>query len=88
MAAPPAPERSPALRAAVLRTAATEQGRADPAQRPMSGVLWDMFTGGASYRDILRRTLAPSLVARVVLETALAAGRLLTTSLRSAAPAK
>jgi hypothetical protein len=28
--------------------------------RPMSGVLWDVFTGSAPYRDVLVRTMKPA----------------------------
>lgn len=62
------------LRAGVLRTVAREQAGVR-AERRMSVVLWDMFTGSASYRDILSLALDPRLVGRVVWESALAAGR-------------
>jgi hypothetical protein len=45
------------LRRGVLRMVATEQG--SNGGRPMSGVLWDVFTGSAPYRDVLLRTLRP-----------------------------
>jgi flavin-dependent dehydrogenase len=46
-------------RRAVLRTVTREQKK--PAGRkPMSSVMWDMYTGGSPYREILLRTLHPS----------------------------
>ncbi len=46
------------FRRGVLRMTALEQAQGG-AQRPMSSVLWDVFTGSASYREILLRTLRP-----------------------------
>ena len=40
--------------------------------RPMSGVLWDTFTGSASYRDVFLRTLSPFFLGRLLYETAAA----------------
>jgi len=46
-------------RRAVLRMVSDEQqGKAD-AKRGMSMLMWDMLTGGASYKDILPRALHP-----------------------------
>ena len=46
-------------RRAVLHMVSDEQqGKAD-AKRGMSMLMWDMLTGGASYKDILLRTLHP-----------------------------
>jgi len=46
-------------RRAVLRMVSDEQqGKAD-AKRGMSMLMWDMLTGGASYKDILLRALHP-----------------------------
>lgn len=45
------------LRRGVMRMTAAEQ-RGNRA-RPMSGVLWDVFTGSAPYRDVLMRTVRP-----------------------------
>jgi flavin-dependent dehydrogenase len=46
----------------ILRMVRGEQD--DPAgDQPMSGVLWDTFTGSATYRDILRRTVKPRFIA-------------------------
>ncbi|MFH1278162.1 MAG: hypothetical protein ABIK65_07265 [Candidatus Eisenbacteria bacterium] len=59
-------------RGAVLRMVDREQGR--PAGPPrMSGVLWDMFTGSAPYRDILGRTLHPAFWGRLACDLAGAA---------------
>ena len=49
------------LRRGVLRMTATEQAQDTPT-RPMSGVLWDVFTGSAPYGDVLRRTLRPGFL--------------------------
>lgn len=52
-----------AFRGGMLRMAAAEQ--ATPGRPPrMSGVLWDMFSGSAPYRDILLRMLRPAFLAR------------------------
>jgi hypothetical protein len=52
------------FRRGVLRMTALEQAESG-ADKPMSGVLWDVFTGSASYREILLRTLRPSFAARL-----------------------
>jgi len=39
-------------------------------RRRMSMVLWDLFTGSATYRDILKRTLRPAFVARLLWDLA------------------
>jgi flavin-dependent dehydrogenase len=58
-----AARRFPTLRRLLLRLASAEQ--AGPSRRRrMSMVLWDMFSGSASYSDILARMLDPALVAR------------------------
>lgn len=59
-----------ARRAVVWMTRA-EQGKDGPRRR-MSGVLWDMFTGSASYRSILLRTLSPAFWLRFLGYLALA----------------
>jgi flavin-dependent dehydrogenase len=46
------------LRRGVLRMTALEQALPE-APKPMSSVLWDVFTGSAPYRDVLVRTLNP-----------------------------
>ena len=45
---------------------ADQEQQQPPARRLMSMVLWDMFTGSAPYRDILRRAVSPRLVQRLV----------------------
>jgi flavin-dependent dehydrogenase len=50
-------------RRAVLRTVSAEQSRPG-GRRRMSMVLWDLFTGSATYRDIFKRTLHPGFLAR------------------------
>jgi len=52
-------QRTRFLRRGVVRMAAREQARAGGRKR-MSGVLWDVFTGSAPYRDVLLRTLSPA----------------------------
>jgi flavin-dependent dehydrogenase len=56
--------RTPRLLRASLSVAESEQdsGRSS---RPMNGILWDLFTGGHSYRSILRRVCDPRLALRV-----------------------
>ena len=50
-------------RQAVLRMVAAEQS--DPQRRlRMSTVMWDMFTGSATYREIFMRTLLPGFLTR------------------------
>jgi flavin-dependent dehydrogenase len=51
------------MRRALLRMASVEQGKSGERRR-MSQVLWDLFTGSASYRDIFLRTLHPAFIAR------------------------
>ena len=47
----------------MLRNVIEEQS--DPRLEPhMSGVLWDMFTGSAGYREIFLRTLRPAFLLR------------------------
>jgi flavin-dependent dehydrogenase len=55
-------------RRAILRMVDGEQRRAGRARR-MSMVMWDLFTGSASYRDILGRTLHPGFLARFARDT-------------------
>jgi hypothetical protein len=50
-------------RRAVLRTIAAEQSMPGHRRR-MSMVLWDLFTGSATYRDIFKRTLNPGFITR------------------------
>ena len=54
-------------RRAVLSLVAREQR--SPSRPPrMSAVLWDTFSGSASYRDILMRSLHPALLLGLALE--------------------
>ncbi len=46
----------------VVKMTAHEQKAAEGRARRMSMVLWDMFTGSASYKDIFYRTLDPRFV--------------------------
>jgi hypothetical protein len=55
-------------RRGVLRMVSREQARLG-GDRPMSTVLWDTFTGSAPYREILKRTLHPGFLTRLVWET-------------------
>ena len=49
-------------RRGVLRMTAIEQQKADSPRR-MSGVLWDLFSGSASYTNVFLRTLHPAYLA-------------------------
>lgn len=49
------------LRRALLRMAIAEQGRPGH-QRRLSGVLWDMFSGSAPYKDIFTRMVHPAFI--------------------------
>ena len=53
------------IRRGVLRMTAEEQSGGKP-ERPMSSVLWDVFSGSAPYREILMRTLRPAFPATLV----------------------
>ncbi len=55
------------LRRAVLGMTIREQRRFSP-KRPMSMVLWNLFTGSAPYRAILAQTLRPSFFVSLVRE--------------------
>ncbi len=61
------------LRRGILLMVSREQQQAQVPGR-MSTVLWDTFTGSASYRNILRRTLHPSFLSRFLWNIALAFG--------------
>ena len=54
-------------RVGILRMVAREQ-RCQKSKRRMSVVMWDMFTGSATYREILMRTLHPAFGVRLVWE--------------------
>lgn len=64
----------PPLVSGVMKMAGKEQARPG-ASRRMSMVLWDMFTGSASYREIFMRTLSPQFLGGFALNSALAVGR-------------
>jgi flavin-dependent dehydrogenase len=51
-------------RRGMLRMTVMEQSGTS-GNRPLSGVLWDTFTGSAPYKDIFRRTLNPLFTARL-----------------------
>ncbi len=57
------------LRRGLWRVTVKEQ--AGTGSRRMSGVLWDTFTGNASYRNVFLRTLNPVLLGRFLYETLL-----------------
>jgi CRP-like cAMP-binding protein/flavin-dependent dehydrogenase len=56
-------QRRPSLRRALWRMTSAEQ-RHEGSRRRMSRVLWDTFTGSATYRSVLRRALHPAFGAR------------------------
>ena len=59
-------KKMPFARRAVLQMVASEQqGQAD-AERGMSMVMWDMLTGGAPYREVLKRVLHPAFWTRLL----------------------
>ena len=58
-------QKSRFARRGVLRMTATEQERAG-AKRRMSGVLWDLFSGSASYTDVFLRTLHPAYIGGLI----------------------
>lgn len=57
-------QRARPLRRGVLRMTATEQA-GEGALKHMSGVLWDVFTGSAPYKDVLARSCHPRFVGRL-----------------------
>jgi hypothetical protein len=57
-------QRSARTRRALLNMTAAEQARAGR-QRRMSAVLWDMFTGSSSYREIMMRAMHPAFISRL-----------------------
>lgn len=52
-------------RRAIFRMTAREQQSAT-APKHMSGVLWDLFTGSAPYREVLTNTLHPGFIVRLL----------------------
>jgi hypothetical protein len=57
-------------RRAILSMVQEEQVNTTSAQ-PMSGILWDTFTGSAPYRDVLQRMVLPTFAARFALHLGL-----------------
>lgn len=57
-------QKSARTRRALLDMTKSEQHR-DGRRRRMSGVLWDLFTGSATYADILKRTFHPAFLSRL-----------------------
>ena len=55
-------------RRAILRMVSDEQRNGAVTERSMSMVMWDMFTGSATYRNILVRTLHPAFWLRFLRE--------------------
>lgn len=66
-------QRSRVLRRAVLRMAQVEQQKAG-GDRRMSGILWDMFSGSAPYRDIFMRMLHPGFLCCLAWSVAVSVG--------------
>ena len=58
-------QKSRFARRGVLRMTATEQNKAGSSRR-MSEVLWDLFSGSASYTDVFLRTLHPAYISSLV----------------------
>jgi hypothetical protein len=58
-------QRSRMLRSVVLRAVQAEQHKPG-VDRRLSGILWDLFSGSAPYRDIFGRMLHPELLWRLV----------------------
>lgn len=52
-------------RRAIIRMTALEQ-QSTTAPRHMSGVVWDLFTGSAPYREVLANTLHPGFIVRFI----------------------
>lgn len=61
-------QQSRGLRRAILRAAQAEQHKPGE-DRPLSGILWDLFSGSAPYRQIFGRMLHPELLWRLVRST-------------------
>lgn len=54
-------QKAPFARRGILQMTASEQQQSDSPRR-MSGVLWDLFSGSASYTNVFMRTLHPAYV--------------------------
>jgi flavin-dependent dehydrogenase len=65
-------QKHPVARTAVLRMVGREQSGSGRDRR-MSTVLWDTFTGSATYREVFGRTLHPLFLGRLAGDVALAA---------------
>jgi flavin-dependent dehydrogenase len=63
-------QKTTVLRKGMLRMTTAEQESRQRNPR-MSDVLWDTFTGSAPYRDVLRRTLHPVFLGRLLYETSI-----------------
>lgn len=64
-------QRSRVGRSAMLAVVAREQ-TGPQAGRRLSGILWDLFTGSAPYKDILKRAIGPFFVLRFAWEVLMA----------------
>ncbi len=64
---------SPVLRGTLAMAVREQHGTGIP--RPMSTVLWDLFTGSAPYREVFSRTMEPRFVGRLIWESARSMGR-------------
>jgi hypothetical protein len=62
-------QKRPFARRAVWKMVRDEQER-EGREKRMSGVLWDVFTGSAHYKSVVRRSLHPAFVARLAASAA------------------
>jgi hypothetical protein len=62
---------------------AQEQRKAEGPRR-MSGVLWDVFTGSAPYRDVFLRSMHPAFVGALLWNVAAAVSTISSPAARSA----
>jgi flavin-dependent dehydrogenase len=53
------------LRRGVLRMTATEQA-SESGDRPMSGILWNLFTGSAPYKEVFKEAIRPMFVLKLL----------------------
>jgi flavin-dependent dehydrogenase len=58
-------QKLPFARRGVLRMVSGEQ-QVEGTRRPMSTVVWDLFTGSAPYREVFVRTIKPAFVGRLL----------------------
>lgn len=61
-------QRNGALKKGVLYMVDNEK-RQEGGERKMSSVLWDIFTGSATYRDIFKRIMSPLFIVTLIWET-------------------